>query len=170
MEVVNGQRVAGVAGVIRVPESPVKLKGHGKKQLTRNMVRSKLKRAGLNVSDDANVEVLQDNEITTKRLLYIGNESKLEKAKDGFYHQRTFTYNNMDCGIIELGPYGEKPNRNSGDSTFTFSVTQGTCQITIHQTTLILSKGNQVMVPKGNQYQIKNLARARCQLFYAKTQ
>ncbi|KAI8057883.1 Mif2/CENP-C like-domain-containing protein [Syncephalis plumigaleata] len=171
MGVVNGQKVAGVAGVVRVPESPVThLRSQKKKTISRTIVQKKLKKAGLKVSENPEIEVIQDNEITVKKLLYIGNIPKVKKTDTGFYHHQTFTHNNMNCGIIELAPNGEKPNRNSGDSTYTFSVTQGTCQITIHQTTLVLCKGDQVMVPKGNQYQIKNVSRGRCQLFYAKTQ
>lgn len=46
---------------------------------------------------------------------------------------------------------------------------QGTVQVTIYKSTVILHRGGRFLVPQGNQYMIKNLSRKECLLFFAQS-
>ncbi|KAG4100953.1 hypothetical protein H8356DRAFT_986354 [Neocallimastix lanati (nom. inval.)] len=60
-------------------------------------------------------------------------------------------------GLLLFPKDSFKPNRNSKDNILLFFVMTGEIEVQIHKTSFTVYAGDHFMVPKGNQYQIKNL-------------
>ncbi|ORX88730.1 hypothetical protein K493DRAFT_319237 [Basidiobolus meristosporus CBS 931.73] len=127
-------------------------------------------------------DVAQDEPVLPIKVLEWGSNSETEKllavtqkeinptqAKNQTYgFQKFFSEGEfMSSGVIEIYEGGSKPNRNSGDNSMVFYVISGACRVTIHNTTFDISTGGQFLIPRGNQYQIENIAPVELRLFFA---
>ncbi|KAI7824835.1 Mif2/CENP-C like-domain-containing protein [Gamsiella multidivaricata] len=72
-------------------------------------------------------------------------------------------------GFIRIPGLGTKPNKNALRASLTFYVVKGLVQATIHRNSIILPEGSRFIVPRGNQYMIRNLSRKECLLFFAQS-
>ncbi|KAF9945563.1 hypothetical protein BGZ72_001217, partial [Mortierella alpina] len=75
------------------------------------------------------------------------------------YHRGLEDEDTISSGIVRIPGQGTKPNKNASASSVVYYVIQGTVQVTIYKSTVILHRGGRFLVPQGNQYMIKNLSR-----------
>ncbi|KAF9273881.1 hypothetical protein BGZ68_001130 [Mortierella alpina] len=85
------------------------------------------------------------------------------------YHRGLEDDDTISSGIVRIPGLGTKPNKNASASSVVYYVIQGTVQVTIYKSTVILHRGGRFLVPQGNQYMIKNLSRKECLLFFAQS-
>ncbi|KAG0340650.1 hypothetical protein BG004_006336, partial [Podila humilis] len=88
--------------------------------------------------------------------------------KSGYLHRAGIVTGELASGIIKIEPGKKKPSRVSRDGSVTFFVTEGMVVVTINLTTFAVRTGGQFIVPRGNQYMIKNTGRNTSTLFYAR--
>ncbi|CAO3567106.1 unnamed protein product [Mortierella alpina] len=85
------------------------------------------------------------------------------------YHRGLEDEDTISSGIVRIPGQGTKPNKNASASSVVYYVIQGTVQVTIYKSTVVLHRGGRFLVPRGNQYMIKNLSRKECLLFFAQS-
>ncbi|KAG0200352.1 hypothetical protein BGX28_006551 [Mortierella sp. GBA30] len=85
------------------------------------------------------------------------------------YHRGLEDDDTISSGIVRIPGLGTKPNKNAFASSVVYYVIQGTVQVTIYKSTMILHPGGRFLVPRGNQYMIKNLSRKESLLFFAQS-
>ncbi|KAF9939757.1 hypothetical protein BGZ67_008990 [Mortierella alpina] len=85
------------------------------------------------------------------------------------YHRGLEDEDTISSGIVRIPGQGTKPNKNASASSVVYYVIQGTVQVTVYKSTVILHRGGRFLVPQGNQYMIKNLSRKECLLFFAQS-
>ncbi|GJJ15569.1 hypothetical protein Clacol_009847 [Clathrus columnatus] len=70
------------------------------------------------------------------------------------------------AGQLLIPPGAEKPTKPTKDNTYIFYVIEGAIECKIHRTSFILSTGGTFIVPRGNQYYIKNICSRDVKLFF----
>ncbi|KAF5369177.1 hypothetical protein D9615_009954 [Tricholomella constricta] len=67
--------------------------------------------------------------------------------------------------FIEVG--GEKERKNVKDNGYVFIVLEGAVEVTIHRTSYAVSTGGVFLIPRGNDYSIRNITDKDAKLFFA---
>ncbi|KAG0342964.1 Centromere protein C [Podila horticola] len=88
--------------------------------------------------------------------------------ESGYKHHLGLTCGGLSSGVMKIEPDCEKPNRLAHAGTLIFYVTKGRVAVTINSSTFAVTIGGQFMVPRGNQYSIKNVGREDSIIFYAR--
>ncbi|KAF9212865.1 hypothetical protein BGZ59_006218 [Podila verticillata] len=88
--------------------------------------------------------------------------------ESGYKHHSGLACGEISSGVMKIQPDCEKPNRRANAGTVIFYVTKGRVEVTINDCTFAVTTGGQFMVPRGNQYSIKNASRDDCTIFYAR--
>jgi len=71
------------------------------------------------------------------------------------------------AGQIIIPPGKQKPSKPARDNTYVFYVIEGAVQLKVHRSTYVLATGAMFMVPRANQYYIKNICERDAKLFFA---
>ncbi|ORX96486.1 hypothetical protein K493DRAFT_19557 [Basidiobolus meristosporus CBS 931.73] len=173
----SGQNVVPVVKeIVTVPEEQFL---HPKKAKRRPAAK---KGRRIDVEEDDDDDIYDDKPIEeiTVRDWYTGEDVKqaIGLTKDmvstkpvknqSFEFEKTFGEAAfMSSGIIKIHVNGKKPKRNSYDNAMVFYVISGSCRVTIHESSFIISTGGQFHVPRGNQYQLENIGANELRLFFA---
>ncbi|KAG0029465.1 hypothetical protein BGZ81_003763 [Podila clonocystis] len=88
--------------------------------------------------------------------------------ESGYKHHMGLAFGGLSSGVMKIEPDREKPNRLAHAGTVIFYVTKGRVTATINNSTFVVTAGGQFMVPRGNQYSIKNVSREDSIIFYAR--
>ena len=90
--------------------------------------------------------------------------SKIENFKVAtlFKEDETFTAS----GVIELPAEGLKSFRNTGKVVFIFHVVKGLINVTINDSSFVVTRGCSFEVPRGNYYGLKNIGTGVAKLFF----
>ncbi|KAG0037257.1 Centromere protein C [Podila clonocystis] len=88
--------------------------------------------------------------------------------ESGYKHHMGLAFGELSSGVMKIEPDHEKPNRLAHAGTVIFYVTKGRVTATINNSTFVVTAGGQFMVPRGNQYSIKNVSREDSIIFYAR--
>ncbi|KAF8630435.1 hypothetical protein AX17_005412 [Amanita inopinata Kibby_2008] len=113
-------------------------------------------------------------------LEYPGNEERLRRiaftahmfqpqlaANNEWSYQKIFGDNEfIAAGQLTIPVQGRKPSKSSKDNTYIFYVAEGAVNFKVHNTSLVLSTGGMIMVPRGNTYYIENIADREAKLVF----
>ncbi|KAJ3072064.1 hypothetical protein HDU98_004382 [Podochytrium sp. JEL0797] len=89
-----------------------------------------------------------------------------------FMFQRTFNINSgsgesfCGSGVMVLPKGAEKPNKTSGPTVLILYVISGKVRVTVHSTSFEVGEGAQFLIPRGNQYSMKNTGVSEARLFF----
>ncbi|KAK6092867.1 mitotic fidelity of chromosome transmission- protein [Batrachochytrium dendrobatidis] len=72
----------------------------------------------------------------------------------------------LASGVLALPRGAKKPIRGSGDSAMIFLLLSGQVQVRVNETSFVISHGSQFFVPRGNLYEIENIANREARLFF----
>ncbi|EJU05158.1 hypothetical protein DACRYDRAFT_74294 [Dacryopinax primogenitus] len=91
-----------------------------------------------------------------------------EAANARFKFQKIFGDGEfLAAGMLSI-PVGEtKPAKSSKDNSYVFYVIQGAVKVQIYRTSFLVSIGGMFLVPRGNVYEIENVAERETVLFFA---
>ncbi|KAF8495308.1 Mif2/CENP-C like-domain-containing protein [Gautieria morchelliformis] len=71
------------------------------------------------------------------------------------------------AGQLIIPPGEEKPPKPAKDNTYIFYVIEGAVECKVHRASFVLATGGMFMVPRGNQYYIKNICKREVKIFFA---
>ncbi|KAJ3020218.1 UNVERIFIED_CONTAM: hypothetical protein HDU68_010303 [Siphonaria sp. JEL0065] len=111
----------------------------------------------------------QTGEVETQRLVYTEDMYNPQVVGQGssFMFQRTFSVGTFcGSGMMVLPKGSEKPNKSSGPTVLIVYVLSGKLKVTIHKSSFEVGEGSQFMIPRGNQYSMKNTGSTEVRLFF----
>ncbi|KAJ3026406.1 UNVERIFIED_CONTAM: hypothetical protein HDU68_005704 [Siphonaria sp. JEL0065] len=111
----------------------------------------------------------QTGEEETQRLVYTEDMYNPQVVGQGssFMFQRTFSVGTFcGSGMMVLPKGSEKPNKSSGPTVLIVYVLSGRLKVTIHKSSFEVGEGSQFMIPRGNQYSMKNTGSGEVKLFF----
>lgn len=73
----------------------------------------------------------------------------------------------MAAGVLVIPVDGDKPTKPSKDNSYAFVVLEGAVQVMVHRTSFVIAPGGMFLVPKGNMYNIRNVAQREARIFFA---
>lgn len=92
---------------------------------------------------------------------------KPAQGYDYFFHKIFGDGDFVAAGHLVIPPGAEKPTKPTKDNTYIFYVVEGAIECKVHRTSFVLATGGSFMVPRGNQYYIKNISSRDVKLFFA---
>ncbi|KAJ1970438.1 mitotic fidelity of chromosome transmission- protein [Dimargaris xerosporica] len=103
----------------------------------------------------------------------IGLSAKMVKLKPvlsaGCYFQKCLQEAEwFSSGVLVINPGREKLMRQTTDAAMIFYIVSGRCSVTVARTTFIMSRGDQFLVPRGNEYRVVNISRHDAKLFFTR--
>ncbi|KAI9226709.1 MAG: Mif2/CENP-C like-domain-containing protein [Piptocephalis tieghemiana] len=103
-----------------------------------------------------------------KEVAFLPESVQLKAVQHGgFLFQNLFVQQDlMTAGVIEIPKDGLKPSRNSSNRVMVYHIIRGLVEVTLHRTTFALGTGAHFFIPPMNQYQLRNVGRVPCRLFY----
>ncbi|KAF8344155.1 Mif2/CENP-C like-domain-containing protein [Cantharellus anzutake] len=107
-------------------------------------------------------------EITRRVAVTARNMEPGEVPSGHFAFQKVFLDGDfIASGVITIPVGGKKPLKGARDNTFVFFCHTGAVRARIHSESYILAPGGTFLVPRGNQYEIVNISKRECVLFFA---
>ncbi|KAJ1968369.1 mitotic fidelity of chromosome transmission- protein, partial [Dimargaris xerosporica] len=103
----------------------------------------------------------------------IGLSAKMVKLKPvlsaGCYFQKCLQEAEwFSSGVLVINPGREKLMRQTTDAAMIFYIVSGRCSVTVAGTTFTMSRGDQFLVPRGNEYRVVNTSRHDAKLFFTR--
>ncbi|KAJ1980728.1 mitotic fidelity of chromosome transmission- protein [Dimargaris verticillata] len=103
----------------------------------------------------------------------IGLSAKMVKLKPvlsaGCYFQKCLQEAEwFSSGVLVINPEREKLMRQTTDAAMIFYIVSGRCSVTVAGTTFTMSRGDQFLVPRGNEYRVVNTSRHDAKLFFTR--
>ncbi|GLB34531.1 putative mif2/CENP-C like [Lyophyllum shimeji] len=84
-----------------------------------------------------------------------------------FAFQKCLSYADFAAsGFLFIRVNGEKETKNVKDNVYVFVVLEGAVEATIHKTSYAISAGGVFLVPRGNDYSIRNISDKDAKLFF----
>ncbi|KAK9762165.1 mitotic fidelity of chromosome transmission- protein [Basidiobolus ranarum] len=176
--IVYGRRKSGpnvvpvVKEIVTIPEDHLALSKRPKKRvIAKNVMKSKEDEEMYNdepIDEITVIDWYSGEEV--KKAIGLTRDMVVTKPVNNqpFEFEKTFGEAAfMSSGIIKIHQNGKKPRRNSGDNAMVFYVIAGSCRVTVHTSTFVISTGGQFHVPRGNQYQLDNVGPNEVRLFFA---
>ncbi|KAJ3552142.1 hypothetical protein NM688_g4308 [Phlebia brevispora] len=111
----------------------------------------------------------ETKEEVTRRVAYTAKMVHTKQAANAdFAFQKIFGDSDfMAAGQLLIPPNGQKPTKGTKDNTFIFYLIEGAVTFKVHRTSYILTTGSMFLVPRGNQYYIRNISDRDAKLFFA---
>ncbi|KAG0202887.1 hypothetical protein BGX28_004732 [Mortierella sp. GBA30] len=85
------------------------------------------------------------------------------------FHRGLEDADSVVSGTMKIKPGGQKPSNNGNGCSMVFYIIQGLVRVTVHESEFVLSTGGRFLVPRSNQYSIKNLSRKESLLFFVQS-
>ncbi|KAG5643221.1 hypothetical protein DXG03_001344 [Asterophora parasitica] len=82
------------------------------------------------------------------------------------FQQATGDSDFIRSGFVFIQVNGEKERKNVKDNSYVFIVLEGAVEATIHRTSYAVSTGGVFLVPRGNDYTIRNISSQPAKLFF----
>jgi len=70
-------------------------------------------------------------------------------------------------GYVHIRPSSEKPLKNVKDNSYVFLVLEGTVEVKVYKSSYVLAPGGVCLVPRGNNYSIRNISSQDAKLFFS---
>ncbi|KIJ26429.1 hypothetical protein M422DRAFT_180332 [Sphaerobolus stellatus SS14] len=181
--VVYGRREHGksvvpvIKEIIRFPKPEPELLGTAvikrRKRYVTRPPRSKIDNPELGWDDETQPNgIIMDYQSQSEVERRVAFPARLVNPKPGqgdkfAYHKIFGDGNFVAAGQLIIPPGAEKPTKPTKDNTYIFYIIEGAVECKIHRTSFVLSTGGSFMVPRGNQYYIKNICERDVKLFFA---
>ncbi|KAF9899510.1 hypothetical protein BX616_003007 [Lobosporangium transversale] len=123
-------------------------------------------------SMQAEVLVFGTDEKTSRVIAESKNALRFRSVESGQYlfHRGLEDTDSLASGTIKIKRNGIKPvSSATKNATTIFYVIKGIVQVTVHETEFVVSTGGHFIVPRGNQYGIRNRSKKESLLFFVQS-
>ncbi|KAF8884818.1 Mif2/CENP-C like-domain-containing protein [Infundibulicybe gibba] len=106
----------------------------------------------------------------TRRLIWTSHSLEFKKTAHSWSYHKALGESTdpfFDCGQIIIPRGCSKKMKNVRDNIYAFHIFQGAVEVNIHTETYIVGPGSMFLVPRGNNYAIKNICGRDVKIFFS---
>ncbi|XP_032241518.1 centromere protein C [Nematostella vectensis] len=118
------------------------------------------------VNPETGEEVVMELLHTPAMLNFVNPARQPATPDDPIVIDKYMSHNVFGAGQLELRGMAEKTKQSVRGDTMVFFLMKGAVEVTIHQTSAVLSSGSTFFVPQGHSYSIKNLRDSDAKLWF----